>query len=59
MSLRPLTLIRALRNQVAKRGVITNVSEIGSIAAGESFYAYDNDGGVLLISVVQYKDPIR
>jgi hypothetical protein len=59
MSVTPSSLARAFRNKTAQRAAITDTSEVKVEADAATFFVYDNDGGVLKVTVAQYKEPIR
>lgn len=59
MSVTPSSLARAFRNKTAQRAAITEASEVETTPDLAFFYAYDNDGGILKVTVSQYKEPLR
>jgi hypothetical protein len=59
VSVTPSSLARAFRNKTAQRAAITDTSEVIIAADSATFLAYDNDGGILKVTVTQYKEPIR
>jgi len=59
MSVTPSSLARAFRNKTAQRAAITDTSEVKVDSDSATFFVYDNDGGVLKVTVAQYKEPIR
>lgn len=59
MSVTPSSLARSFRNKTAQRAAITDVSEINVAPDAASFFVYDHDGGILKVTVAQYKEPLR
>lgn len=59
MSVTPSSLARSFRNKTAQRAAITEASEVKVTSDSATFFAYDNDGGILKVTVAQYKEPLR
>jgi hypothetical protein len=55
----PHGLAGSLRKAVSRRAFTDPPSEVTAEPNGAGFYVYDNEGGVLHVTVTQYKDPIR
>ena len=59
MAISPKAMADSLRKHADKR----TTAEVGDLIPLDgdawSFRLYDNDGGILLVRVSQYKDPIR
>lgn len=55
----PKFLGTVLRRKAQALSKAVNVSDITLATSEAEFFVYDDDGGVLFVSVRQYKDPIR
>lgn len=51
-------MTRALLAKAVRVRGVESVSHDTCVPGGQSFYAYDEEGGILLVTVTQYKDPI-
>jgi hypothetical protein len=59
MSVTPSSLARSFRNKTSQRAAIADVSEVKITPDSANFFVYDNDGGILKVTVAQYKEPLR
>ena len=60
MVITPYSLAKTLRNAASKRALPDPPTEIVENDEGDRvFFVYDNDGGILKVSVTQYKEPHR
>ena len=59
MAITPFGLAKSLHAAASRRKTTDNPSNVAIEANGAGFYFYDNDGGILDVSVTQYKEPIR
>jgi hypothetical protein len=59
MSITPNGLAKSLRGAIMRRSLTDDPGEIKQSDAEASFLVYDNDGGILKVTVNQYKDPVR
>lgn len=58
----PLQLARMLQNRCSNIKAAQTVSAIQETLdnnTGRCFYVHDDDGGILRVSIVQYKEPLR
>lgn len=59
MSITPNGLAKSLRSAVMRRSLTDEPGDIKQSTTEASFLVYDNDGGILMVTVNQYKDPAR
>ncbi len=59
MSITPKGLAASLRSAVMRRRLTDAPTEVKEYNDEASFFVYDNDGGILFVTVTQYKEPLR
>lgn len=59
MSITPKGLATSLRSAVMRRSLTDAPTEVKTTAEEASFFVYDNNGGILKVTVNQYKEPLR
>ena len=60
MSMRPLATAESIRKQLMRRASCDAAGTVLAVDAGVyAFRVYDNDGGILTITVAQFKEPLR
>ncbi len=59
MSITPRGMAESLRKATNRRQTCETCPETHVENGEASFFVYDNDGGILKVTVIQYKEPIR
>lgn len=59
MTITPHALANSIRRAVMRRALTDKPGEVKTSGSISSFLVYDNNGGILQVTVSQYKEPIR